>query len=200
MVMSEHEILFDQDQIDYFQELINIAFGRAAGLLHDFTGHDIHLHIPEVKFESYSDFFTKLEARLTNETVISQQNFNGQIAGETLLILNRGSAKTLAKILHQIPEPTNKDIISAAYDVGNIITTSSTKVLADISNLPMSFSTPVAEIIQKHDLLAHLNIQKYESVVTITTILDIPDANIHSEVHYLFKKPSLRILAESLSF
>lgn len=198
--MTAENVIFNQDQIDYFQELINIAFGRAAGLLHDFTGHDINLHIPEVKFESYSNFFDKMEARLTNETVISQQNFNGQIAGETLLTLDRGSAKMLAKILHQIPEPSNKDIISAAYDVGNIITTSSTKVLADISNLPMSFSTPVAEIINKADLLAHLNIQKYDSVVTITTILDIPEANIHSEVHYLFKKPSLKILADSLTF
>ena len=198
--MSEQEVFFDQDQIDYFQELINIAFGRAAGLLHEFTGHDIHLHIPEVKFESYEAFYQKIEARLTNETVISQQNFNGQISGETLLILDRASAKTLAKIMHKVAEPNNKEIISCAYDVGNIITTSSTKVLADISNLPMSYSTPVAEIVQKLDLLAHLNIQKYESVVTITTILDIPEANIHSEVHYLFKKPSLKILADSLSF
>lgn len=193
------QVLTD-DQQDVFQELINIAYGRAAGLLYDFMQEEIRLHIPEVYFCSYDEFVADVSQVSDSKMVISQQVFHGEIAGETLMVLSYSEAEKLSCLLNGMNEVTESDILSATSEVGNIITTASTQILSELMQNPIAFDRPITQLHSVDSLLNILHESDYSQIVLISTHLDIPSKNVKAKIYYLFFHSSIALLAKSLDY
>ena len=199
MVINNQSVL-TEDQIDLFKELINIAYGRAAGLLYEFTEVEIHLDIPEVNFLTQQDFAEMLSLAAEDSLVISQQSFRGKIAGETLMAFSRQEATKLSQLLNQIQDVSEGDVLSAVYEVGNIITTTSTQVLTEITNVQIMYDKPDTDLFTKSDLELLVQNINYDQIFSITTRLTIPDADVNAKIFYLFYRESIQLLAQSLQY
>lgn len=191
--------ILNEDQIDYFQELINIAFGRAAGLLNELTGKEVRLHIPKVKFENYDTFVKEVTEDINEPSIVSKQTFNGKISGETMMTMSRSASESMAMLINETDNVTDKQILSTVYEIGNIITTTSTKTLSDLAKVPLVFNAPETSFQDKEELIASVEQHHYTNVITISTFLDIPEASIKSKIYYLFHQDSVDVLSKALN-
>ena len=94
---------------------------------------------------------------------------------------------------------TDQQILSAVYEIGNIITTTSTKTLSDLAKVPLVFNAPSTKFQHKKDLVEKIGQNDYSNVISITTYLDIPNASIHSKIYYLFHQESVTVLSAALT-
>lgn len=190
--------LFNEDQADVFRELINIAYGRAAGLLHQFTGAQIHLHVPQVAFFDYAGFIADIEHNMAQQMVLSQQTFSGRLAGETMILVSAADARVLSALLHPQQPLQDDQVLSTIFEIGNIITTSSTQILSELSQVPIAYTSPVTGFYDPPSLQALLAGIRYQDVLSISTYLDIPQHNVFAKIYYLFYRDALALLANSL--
>lgn len=195
-----NEAILTEDQIDVFRELINIAYGRAAGLLHEFTHAEVQLHVPEVAFFDYDGFLADIKQSMSSEMVVSEQAFNGQISGETLMLVSANDADKLSRLLHHTDQPSRAQTLSSVFEIGNIITTSSTQILSDLSHVPLAFNSPVTHFYSEQGLQKMLENIDYSRVISISTYLDIPDQNVFSKIYYLFYREAIHLLSKSLTY
>lgn len=192
------EQVFNEDQADVFRELVNIAYGRAAGLLYQFTGAEIQLHVPEVAFFDYPGFVADVQRHLQTQMVVSQQNFSGRISGETFMLVSTDDAQTLTRLLHPHETLNDDQVLSTVFEIGNIITTASTQILSELSHVPIAFTSPVTEFYDAENLQALLAGIDYSQVMSISTFLDMPDNNVFAKIYYLFYRDAISLLADSL--
>lgn len=190
--------LFNEDQADIFRELINIAYGRAAGLLHQFTGAEIQLHVPQVAFFDYAGFIADIEHQMVAQMVVSQQTFSGRLAGETMMLVSADDARALSALLHPQQAIQADQVLSTIFEIGNIVTTSSTQILSELSQVPIAYTSPVTAFYDPPSLQALLAEINYSDIMSISTYLDIPQNNVFAKIYYLFYRDALALLAESL--
>ena len=197
MAVNEDVPLTD-DQADVLRELINIAYGRAAGLLYSFIGTQIHLHIPEVRFFDFPGFLTDIQPFLNDTLVTTSQTFSGKIGGDTLMLMPLSDAVKIAQLLQNSEAPSDADVLASVSEVGNIVTTSATRILSELSKVPITFENPSSRYHTSESLLAMLSEINYQEVISISTQLDIPENRIYARIYYLFHRKSISLLAQTL--
>ena len=199
-MVVDHTFNLSDDQVDLFKELINIAYGNAAGLLYDLTEVEVELNIPEVNFLTHDEFTRLVSSQLAPEMVISQQSFHGQISGETLMLFSDAEANKLSQLLNRNQEMYEDDVLSAVYEVSNIITTTSTQILSQMTKVPIAFDKPLTQMIDEQALAQLIDKIDYTQIFSISTNLTIPTVQVDAKIFYLFYRESVELLAQSLNY
>ncbi|MGB0466517.1 MAG: response regulator [Pontibacterium sp.] len=107
---------------DYYQEIANVAMGRAGDRLARFLNTFVHLPIPDVKTVSYAELQAKLKASAERDLHIISQGFVGSgLAGEAMLSLPQDSFQLLAGLLNIEYRPTDELENELLMDVANIL-------------------------------------------------------------------------------
>lgn len=199
-MVVDHTFNLSDDQVDLFKELINIAYGNAAGLLYDLTEVEVELNIPEVNFLTHDEFTHLVSSQLAPEMVISQQSFHGQISGETLMLFSDTEANKLSQLLNRNQEMYEDDVLSAVYEVSNIITTTSAQILSQMTKVPIAFDKPLTQMIAEQALAQLIDKIDYTQIFSISTNLTIPTVQVDAKIFYLFYRESVELLAQSLNY
>jgi chemotaxis protein CheC len=146
-------------QKDSLTELINIGYGRAAGVLSELTGYRITLEVPKVTIHDIEVIGPMLEEILVSPVASVNQVFDGPVSGSALLLLDEPSALVMSRLLsderyvsHAL-DTNAKEIIT---EVGNILLNACLGVFGNLLQIQITFSVPRLTVEKVSQVLTHV--------------------------------------------
>lgn len=199
--MSNETIIFDEDEQDYLQELLNVSFGDATSVISNMLETFATLHIPKIKLLDIDDVQDFINNNFTNEDeyfVFSQQ-FRGDIEGEAIFISNQESVKHLSVVLNEDEEDLEEieDMIDLSSEMLNIVNSATIKRMAKELEKEVFFGQPFVKSVQSNKIVSDTNISQYRTIIVISTILDFQKENINGTLYVLLKPKTIQIIKDA---
>lgn len=132
-------------QKDGLTELINIGYGRAAGVLSELTGYRISLEVPQVTIHDIDVIAPMLEKILKAPVASVNQVFSGPVSGSALLILDGPSALAMSRLLGDdkyTPTELDTNAKEIITEVGNIVLNACLGVFGNLLQVQVNFAVP----------------------------------------------------------
>ena len=196
-------IEIDSDMRDCYQEIANVAMGRAGDLLARLLDVFVVLPIPNVNLIEVSELTMALsDVESKDKTSGICQGFIGAgISGEALLILNDSSFKdvaTLMKYHHELDKSVELELL---MDMANLLIGA---CLSGISEqLDMSFSQGHPVVLGQHRKISELiatNTKKWKKTLAIEISYSIENYPIKCDLLLLFTEESVTTLNNKISY
>lgn len=191
------------DFIDCYQELANVAMGRAADLLARFLGVYVLMPVPNIRKTEIDDLQLVLQNIKADDSISAVcQGFIGSgIAGETLLIFNETSYADIADLLHYDGAETEVGQLELLMDISSILCNAFLNGVAD--QLDISFSQGQPKVIGQHihfdDILQGASTQ-WKQILTVEMCYKIENKNINCDLLMLITEDSIDALNDRVSF
>ena len=205
-VESEKELVVEDievDQFDTYQEVANIAMGRAGDLLARLLDAFVILPIPNVNMLEPSELSMALHQIQERDSVaaVCQGIIGAGIAGEALLIFNESSYSDIAELMKykgDIDETTQLELL---MDISCVLIGACMKGIADQLDVTFSQSHPV--ILGQHvhikDVLKQ-NQSRWNKILAIEVPYSIENKRINCELLLLFTEDSIDALNDRISY
>lgn len=189
-------------QRDTLTELINIAYARAAGALSDLTGHRITLAVPDVTIRRINSVTPALQEVIDGEITCVNQFFGGPIAGNAILLFDKGSAQMLTRLLNDDPEADILDEASrdTMIEVGNIVLNACLGAFGNLMHVNLKFTVPHLQVDEIENVLRSIRLQdeKFEYAMMIRTRIDLRASDVSSFLVILLGVTSLERVFDGL--
>lgn len=191
------------DKSEAYQEIANVAMGRAADLLAKLLNSFVLMPIPSVNMLEVSELRMAIQQVGDDDTVsgVCQGFIGAGIAGEALLIFNESSYEDIAELVKfegVIDESVQVELL---MDIANILIGACLKGLAE--QLDINFSQGHPQVIGRHlkieDLLAR-NAARWTKTLAIEMGYKIEGKNISCDLLLLFTEDSVDALDELVSY
>lgn len=135
------------EQLDIFQEMINIGVGRAANLLNSLSGKHVALAVPSIKVLKYQELIIELDSIGTKDDLSCViLMFSGEISGSSCLIFSTEQASKLVLAF------TGTQTLDLDFDeiqaetlseIGNIVLNSLVGSIANNFGISLNYSIPM---------------------------------------------------------
>lgn len=191
------------DILDAYQEVANVAMGRAADLLARLLDVFVILPIPNVNMIEVSELRMALDQVADNDTLsaVCQGFIGAGIAGEALLMFNESSFSDIAELMKYKGEIDETAQLELLMDVASILLGACLTGIAD--QLDISFSQGHPMVIGRHikvrDLLKY-NAAQWHRTLAIEIAYRIENKRINCDVLLLFTEDSLPALNKQLAY
>ena len=182
---------------EYYQEIANVAMGRAGELLARLLKTFVHLPIPQVEMVTKEQLQTHIMQGVQQDHLLISQGFIGQdVSGEALLLFRRDHISKACSLMHtDAPEEHRETEILMALSNGLI-----GAFLGSFSQqLDLNFSRATPNIIHDFSGLAeHSGMGKKSLMISIAYSLEA--VAIECELLLVFTEDSLPRLRQLASF
>ena len=188
---------------DCYQEIANVAMGRAGDLLARILDVFVMLPIPNVNLIEVSELSMALSAIESHESTsgICQGFIGAGISGEALLILNDSSFKDVASLMNYQYEVDESTELELLMDLANLLIGA---CLSGISEqLDMSFSQGHPVVLGQHRKISELiatNATKWKRTLAIEISYSIENYPIKCDLLFLFTEDSMKTLNNKISY
>lgn len=194
---------FSEEMRDCFQEISNIAVGRAADLLARLLDNFVIMPIPTVNLLERSELNMALSSIGDASSVSAVcQGFTGsKIAGEALLIFNDASFSDMAELTNFKGEITEQIELELLMDIANILIGACLKGLAE--QIDVRFSQGQPYLLGQHINVANmLNSQAatWQRALTIELPYKLEGRNVDCDLLLLFTEDSLPVLTDKMKY
>lgn len=195
--------VLDEELRDCFQELSNVAVGRAANLLAQLLNNFVIMPIPVVNLLERAELSMALSAISDAESVSAVcQGFTGsKIAGEALLIFNDASFTDMAELTQFEGEISEQIELELLMDIANILIGACLKGLAE--QIDVKFSQGQPNLLGQHiniDELLAKNGASWSRLLTIELPYKLENRNVNCDLLLLFTEDSLAVLRDKVSY
>lgn len=195
--------ILDEELRDCFQELSNVAVGRAADLLARLLNTFVIMPIPVVNLLERAELSMALSSIADAESVSAVcQGFTGsKIAGEALLIFNDASFTDMAELTHYSGEISEQIELELLMDISNILIGACLKGLAE--QLDVRFSQGQPYLLGQHLNIGELlnkNTTSWQRLLTIEIPYKLEGRQVNCDLLLLFTEDSLPILRNKVSY
>ncbi len=189
-------ITFSEDERDCLQEIMNIAYGSATAAISEILDAFATLKIPKIEIidPSHLKIYLKDNLNRYGEQLITTQLIDGDIAGETLFVMDINSAKNLAKEFDD-----DENLYDIVLEVSNILSSATLGKFSEELKSEVSFSPPSIQRLESIDKLDNRYIKDYEQIIIISTELDFEDQKINGELLILTKDDSIHWIQRSIN-
>lgn len=191
------------DYIDSYQEVTNVAVGRAADLLARLLDVFVIVPIPNVNMLEVSELRMALQHIEERESVsaVSQGVIGAGISGEALLIFNESSFSDIAALMKyrgQIDESAQLELL---MDMSCILIGACLKGIADQLDISFSQSHPVilGQHVKINDILKY-NSERWNKILAIEIPYRIENRRINCELLLMFTEDSVDALNKRISY
>lgn len=181
-----------------YQELANVAMGRAADLLARLLGVFVQLPIPRVRLiepEELAALLEQLRIEAKNISTLCQGVCGPEVAGEALLMFDQHSIEDAARLMEhegEITEVTRRELL---MDISNVLISAFLGGLGQ--QLDLNFSQGVPVILGQHYHLPHSDKLKSSGTsLSIEIEYRIEGYDISCNLLLLFTEDSLQALNE----
>ena len=193
----------DEELRDCFQELSNVAVGRAADLLARLLNNFVIMPIPVVNLLERAELSMALSSIQDAESVSAVcQGFTGsKIAGEALLIFNDASFTDMAELTQFKGEITEQIELELLMDIANILIGACLKGLSE--QIDVGFSQGQPYLLGQHiniDELMNKNGASWSRLLTIELPYKLENRNVNCDLLLLFTEDSLAVLRNKVSY
>lgn len=188
------EITFNDDERDCLQELMNVAYGSATAAIADIINAFATLSIPHIEIIDANQLKNYLSNNLPINTpqYICTQLLNGDLSGENLFLIDKGSAISLAHEFDLTDENMQEEELQdVILEITNILSSSITSSLIEEMNTHATFSPPTINAIESINQFDDQLITEYSKVIVISTKLTFDDKNIHGTLFMLTTDKSI---------
>lgn len=188
---------------DCYQEVANVAMGRAGDLLARLLDVFVELPIPNVNFIEVSEIRMALKDVESNENTsgICQGFISAGISGEALLILNDSSFKDVASLMnYQYNDDTGTEL-EVLMDLANLLIGACLKGISEQLDIDFSQGHPVVlgQNRKISELIAN-NADKWKRTLAIEISYSIENYPIKCDLLLLFTEKSMQILNNKLAY
>jgi len=201
--VDEPEITLSADMRDCYQEIANVAMGRAGDLLARLLNVFVELPIPNVNFIEVSELRMALKDIENHESTsgICQGFISAGISGEALLILNDSSFKDVASLMNYQYDADMGTELELLMDLANVLIGACLKGVSE--QLDIQFSQGHPEVLGQHrkisDLIAN-NANKWKKTLAIEISYSIENYPIKCDLLLLFTENSMQTLNNKLAY
>lgn len=197
------EEVLDEELRDCFQELSNVAVGRAADLLARLLDNFVIMPIPVVNLLERAELSMALSSIQDAQSVSAVcQGFTGsKIAGEALLIFNDASFSDMAELTHYMGEITEQIELELLMDIANILIGACLKGLEE--QIDVSFSQGQPYLLGQHiniEELLNKNGTSWKRLLTIELPYKLEGRAVNCDLLLLFTEDSLAVLRDKVSY
>lgn len=202
---SDHrqEVEIAVEHSDAYQEIANVAMGRAGDLLARLLGAFVRLPVPKVSMLKIPDL-KGLLARVDEDDAITAvcQGFIGAgIAGEAFLVFNKSCFQDIAELLKYDGDLDAHVELELLVDISGILIAACLNGIAD--QLDISFSQGQPTILGRDEKVGELieqNVSHWNEILSIEIEYAIENKNIHCDLLLLFTEDSISALNERVSY
>jgi len=193
----------ESDLRDCYQEIANVAMGRAGDLLARLLDVFVVLPIPNVNLIEVSELSMALSAVEVNESTsgICQGFIGAGISGEALLILNDSSFKDIATLMNYKQKLDENSELELLMDMANVLIGA---CLSGVSEqLDMNFSQGHPVVLGQHRKISELiatNSSRWRRTLAIEISYNIEDYPIKCDLLLLFTEESMKTLNNKISY
>ncbi len=205
-IESEKELVVEDievDAMDTYQEVVNIAMGRAGDLLARLLNAFVILPVPNVNMLEVSELRMALQQIEDRDSVsaVCQGLIGAGIAGEAMLIFNESSFTDIAELMKYKGTIDETAQLELLMDISCILIGACLKGIADQLDITFSQSHPV--ILGQHvcvnEVLKH-NEKRWNKILAIEIPYRIENKRINCELLLLFTEDSIDALNDRISY
>jgi len=193
-------VMFNQDQIEFLQEAMNIAYGRGTAAIADIIESFAKMAVPEIKIieaKSIKSFLAN--KNFDNQKIfLITQNLNGDIIGENIFLMGEESAIKLAdefKLKNSVNETLLSGIIS---EIANILSTTTIGQLAEMLGSESYFEPPEVKVLDSLDKIDENSFIEYKQIIAISTILEFEEQKIYGRLMLLITEDSVEWMQRAI--
>lgn len=188
---------------DCYQEIANVAMGRAGDLLARLLDVFVLLPIPNVNLIEVSELSMALTSVATNDTTsgVCQGFIGAGVSGEALLILNDSSFKEIASLMNYHQEIDENAELELLMDMANTLIGACLNGVSEQLDMPFSQGHPV--VLGQHRNINELiatNLPKWRQTLAIEISYNIENYSIKCDLLLLFTEESMRTLNNKISY
>lgn len=200
---QEQELEISVEHSDCYQEIANVAMGRAGDLLARLLGAFVRLPVPNVSMLRIPDL-RGLLARVDEDkavTAVCQGFIGAGIAGEAFLLFNKSSFQDIAELLKYQGALDEHVELELLMDVSGILIAACLNGIAD--QLDISFSQGQPAILGRDEKVGELierNVSHWNEILVIEIEYAIENKDIHCDLLLLFTEDSISALNERVSY
>jgi len=200
---SSEPLTLSVDLRDCYQEIANVAMGRAGDLLARLLDVFVELPIPNVNFIEVSELRMALKDVEANESTsgICQGFISAGISGEALLILNDSSFKDVASLMNYQYDEDEVTELELLVDLANVLIGACLKGISEQLDINFSQGHPV--VLGQHRKISELisnNASKWKKTLAIEISYSIENYPIKCDLLLLFTEKSMLTLNNKLAY
>ncbi|WP_114324652.1 response regulator [Candidatus Colwellia aromaticivorans] len=200
--ISHVELTLSAELRDCYQEVANVAMGRAGDLLARLLDVFVKLPIPNVNFIEVSELSMALKAVEASESTsgICQGFISAGISGEALLILTDSSFQDVASLMNYQYDEDDGTELELLMDLANVLIGACLKGLSEQLDIAFSQGHPV--VLGQHRKISELiaNNTKWKKTLAIEISYSIENYPIKCDLLLLFTEQSMQTLNNKLSY
>ena len=207
MPESKTSEIISAEETDILQEIMNIAFGRAAADLADFIDIYVILSVPYIKLLRAVDLprFINTEIKDFDKVSVVEQNFWGKFKGAAFLIFPAGSGKKLINMLDGGAESFESDPIfelekETFREVGNILIGACVGKIAELLGDIVTYSPPRVVIEKSHRGVVPDNLFDPDNLaIVLRTLFEFNEKNVSGYLFIVTSQESFVWMKEALN-
>lgn len=187
---------------DCYQEIANVAMGRAGDLLARLLNVFVMLPIPNVNLIEVSEINMALTA-VNKESIsgVCQGFISSGIAGEALLLVNDSGFKDIAELMGREPPQTEQAELEVLMDMSNVLIGACLKGISE--QLDIDFSQGHPMVLGQHckvDELISTSSSGWKRTLAIEISYGIENHPIKCDLLLLFTEKSMKTLNNKLAY
>lgn len=199
--------LITSAETDLLQEIMNIAFGRAASDLAEFIDIFVILSVPQIKLLPASE----LPGYINNEIMdydqdkvsVVEQSFWGKFKGNALLVFPSGSGKRMITLFDGRDnffesDPSREREKETFLEIGNILIGACIGKLAELLGDIATYSPPRVLVEKSLHRVYESIIDPASMAIVLKTVFALNEKNISGYMFVLAKQESFAWLKNAL--
>ncbi|RKF19593.1 response regulator [Alginatibacterium sediminis] len=188
---------------DSYQEVANVAMGRAANLLARMIGTFIHLPIPNVNMLETSELHMALSSIEDNESMsaVCQGFIGAGVSGEALLLFRDSAFTNMAQLMGFKGELDDHGQLEVLMDVANILIGAYLKAISEQLDMNLAQGQPV--VLGQHLSISELitrNTSRWQRTLAIEINYQIESFDIKCDLLILITEDSLTTLNNKVGY
>ena len=195
------------EETDTLQEIMNIAFGRAASDLAEYIDIFVVLNPPNIKVLQAFDLPSYLNSELKDYDKVSvvEQNFWGKFKGNAFLVFPTGTGKRIISLFNSEnkvfeSEPTYELEKETFLEIGNILIGACIGKIAELLGDVTTYSPPRVVVENGLRGVVYDNLSDPDNLaIVLRTVFEFNDKNVSGYMFILTKQESFAWLKTALS-
>ena len=187
---NSEAIVTEDEKLDAYREMVNVAMGRAGEDLAKLLGEFIDLPIPNVNLIESNELSMAVADINRNDSVsaVSKGFVSEGISGEALVIFNDTKSQNIVELLKYAPSASSENLeLEALMDVSNILIGACLNGLSEQLAVAFSHTHPV--LLGQHQGLSTLlsdNVHQWGKVMAVEIGYAIKAKDISFDLLLLF--------------
>jgi chemotaxis protein CheC len=199
--------MITSEETDTLQEIMNIAFGRAASDLAEYIDIFVVLNPPHIEVLQAFDLPSYLNNELKDYDKVSvvEQNFWGKFKGNAFLVFPTGTGKRMISLFNSEnkvfeSEPTYELEKETFLEIGNILIGACIGKIAELLGDVTTYSPPRVVVENGLRGVVYDNLSDPDNLaIVLRTVFEFNDKNVSGYMFILTKQESFAWLKTALS-